>query len=195
MAQSSSCRFGNNYKFVHDHNAKNDDSSGSKLKDHTTDDLVVKLLSKLGLNEHFSGTMSTKRGTVSTNNTAMPSQISVSPTDANPVAYQASSPLSPDYFASPAYFGPVQYAYPPAQTYGSPTVLPIFYYPPAYHYYPVQTRSAQQPVPPYLTSPALPHTPVHGPAQQAQSESFTCQATTLPHAFTVGTLHDPTSGA
>nr|GEU40699.1 reverse transcriptase domain-containing protein [Tanacetum cinerariifolium] len=49
MAQSGSCRFDDDCKFIHDQNAKSDVSNGSKLKDNTTNDLLVKLLHKLGL--------------------------------------------------------------------------------------------------------------------------------------------------
>ncbi|GJY75360.1 ribonuclease H-like domain-containing protein [Tanacetum coccineum] len=55
-----SCHFGDDCKFVHDHNAKSGVSSGSKLKDNTTDDLLVKLLHKLGLNDSTNTTGSSK---------------------------------------------------------------------------------------------------------------------------------------
>ncbi|GKB01182.1 ribonuclease H-like domain-containing protein [Tanacetum coccineum] len=52
-----SYQFSNGCKFVHDHNAKNGDTSGSKLsRTNTTDELLVKLLNKLGLNNSSNDT-------------------------------------------------------------------------------------------------------------------------------------------
>ncbi|GKC35758.1 ribonuclease H-like domain-containing protein [Tanacetum coccineum] len=54
-----SCRFGHDCKFFHDHNAKNIDTSGSKPSGNNTDDLIVELLSKIGLDTTSSGSTGT----------------------------------------------------------------------------------------------------------------------------------------
>ncbi|GJZ37828.1 hypothetical protein Tco_0584019 [Tanacetum coccineum] len=84
----------NDCKFVHDHNAKSGVSSGSKLKNNNNDDLLVKLLAKLGMSDLANNNGSTK--SVST-----PSQPSLNISSTNPVAYHASGLNG--YYVPPPY--------------------------------------------------------------------------------------------
>ncbi|GJU13230.1 copia protein [Tanacetum coccineum] len=96
-----SCRFSNNCKFVHDHNAKNIDTSGSQPSGSNTDDLIIKLLSKLGLDN-------TSSGTRTNNNANIVSPPTVDTTNNLPVAYQTSGPNGLTYFTPQApIYGPV----------------------------------------------------------------------------------------
>ncbi|GKC52926.1 hypothetical protein Tco_1075671, partial [Tanacetum coccineum] len=143
----------------------------------STDALLVKLLEKLGLNE-----CGTNRSnvTASNNNNANPPTL--------PVAY------NPTYNPTTMYYPtqPNSHMLPtPDQFIASP---PGFTYPSA-HPQPAQAQPATTPPTSFQ---------VVGPAQQAQlaPPGFVTgtmvnsgHATTLPQAFTAGTLHDPTTGA
>ncbi|GKA44245.1 hypothetical protein Tco_0736969 [Tanacetum coccineum] len=130
--------------------------------------------------------------------------------NANPVASQTSGPIGPPQYAPSGHAS----SYVPAQLYGSPIVPPGFYYPLAHPYYPVQPHLPAHQSPPQAQQSLQPQYfgyPVMGPVSQAQpvstigqptasagstSPTITSdQATTLPHAFTLGTLHDPAIGA
>ncbi|GKB23785.1 ribonuclease H-like domain-containing protein [Tanacetum coccineum] len=120
-------------KYVHDQNARPSTVNGSTQSRNTTNELLVKLLYKPGLNATLSNS-----GEYKPNNNTLSNNTVTSQTP--PVAYSAQSP------------------------YG------LMYY------------------------------PVMGPVQQVQSSLTrstvtTRQPTTLPHAFTTGTLHDPSTGA
>ncbi|GJS87404.1 ribonuclease H-like domain-containing protein [Tanacetum coccineum] len=164
-----SCRFGDNCKFSHDTNAKSSDSSDSKVSGTKTDELLEKLLAKLSLDTslHAPGLNSKiHKPTVAT-------------TQHLPSAYQVSSPT---YYTPPAPTYPIY----PAQHPASPIVPPGFYYPPLY-----SAHSTTQPTPAQQV-PTAP--PVQQHNSLAQSASPSGQPTVLPHAFTAGTLHDPTTG-
>ncbi|GJU43209.1 ribonuclease H-like domain-containing protein [Tanacetum coccineum] len=55
------CRFGSNCKFVHDPNAKSGDDSSSKIIGNQTDELLAKLLNKLGVHETANDTVRNKQ--------------------------------------------------------------------------------------------------------------------------------------
>ncbi|GJY08820.1 ribonuclease H-like domain-containing protein [Tanacetum coccineum] len=74
--------------------AKTLDTISSKTMGTNTDDLIVKLLSKLGLDNNNSGT-----GINNHTNTA--SSLTVATTSTLPVAYQTSGPPHPTYFSPP----------------------------------------------------------------------------------------------
>ncbi|GJY32781.1 ribonuclease H-like domain-containing protein [Tanacetum coccineum] len=110
-----SCRFGNDYRFVHNHNAKNGDYSGLKSSGNNTDELLVKLLDRLGLNEN-------KHAIVTSNNTNNPSlNPNVATTNTLPVVFGPTS----YYSQSVPTFSPIP-SYMLAQHFGGP---PGFYYP------------------------------------------------------------------
>ncbi|GJV63251.1 hypothetical protein Tco_1474079 [Tanacetum coccineum] len=112
-----------------------------------------------------------------------------------PVAYQVSGPAGPTCYTPP---GPTYFPYMSAQVYASPSVPPGQYYPPAHPVFAAQQvpqlLQAQSQVQP--TGLLLPVQPAPS-AQQVnltQSTVPSGQATILPHAFTVGTLHDLATG-
>ncbi|GJW05934.1 ribonuclease H-like domain-containing protein [Tanacetum coccineum] len=185
------CRFGSECRYVHDENAKHVASTPKQLTN-STDTLLLKLLEKLGV--HESGTSR------ETNN---------HPKHSNPVAYTANANSIPFYYSAQQVHPhvmaqPAQYVAPP----------PGFTYPPAHQQ--ILHQPAHPLVPanptagPILThqpaqTPTIPFQQVHGltnagSVQQAQpgfvtgSTESTGQATTLPQAFTTGTLHDPNTG-
>nr|GFB00900.1 hypothetical protein [Tanacetum cinerariifolium] len=95
------CRFGNGCKFVHDHNAKNGDTSGSKLlSTNNTDELLVKVLNKLGLNNS-----SNDNG--KHNTSPLASQSIVATPLSPPIAFHTNNP------ADPAYYPPIAQPYNP----------------------------------------------------------------------------------
>ncbi|GJS31420.1 ribonuclease H-like domain-containing protein [Tanacetum coccineum] len=136
-----SCRFGDNYRYVHDLNAKIGGTSGSqKMCTNTTDEILTKLLAKLDLNS-------------TCNNTVFPAM-------SNPVALHATpSPTCPSYSSPQAHMSSL---YPPPG-FGLSLVQQV------------HNRSTT--------------------SQTVTPTGHSGQETTLPHAFTVGTLHDPTTGA
>ncbi|GKA60476.1 hypothetical protein Tco_0759883 [Tanacetum coccineum] len=97
----------------------------------------------------------------------------------NPVAYQASSSLGLTYYTRPRYVYPTTAApsYLSAQQLASPFVPHGFYYPPT-----------KQPIVAHLVSNG---NIGMSSAPGAQPPDASGQATSLPHAFTIGTLHDP----
>ncbi|GJR92139.1 ribonuclease H-like domain-containing protein [Tanacetum coccineum] len=148
--------------------------------DANTYDLLVKLLNKLGVNTTANGTTINVIATV--------------PTQAiQPVAFQTSGPTGPFYYPPPVQPFSLVTPYMPAQPVSIP---PGFSYPPAHHTTTAQqTMSAQQPTPAHPFGYQI-----MGPSQQVQSgltRSIVTsgQAIILPHAFTVGTLHDLAFGA
>ncbi|GKE12993.1 ribonuclease H-like domain-containing protein, partial [Tanacetum coccineum] len=200
-----SCCFGNEGRFAHDNGTKSGNRSGTKLEDNNINELLVKLLKKLGFND----AMPTANINVPQTCVNTPSMHTVTTPNANPVASQTSGPIGPPQYAPSGHAS----SYVPAQLYGSPIVPPGFYYPLAHPYYPVQPHPAHQ-SPPQAQQSSQPQSfgyPVMGPVSQAQpvstigqptasaestSPTITSdQATTLPHAFTSGTLHDPAIGA
>ncbi|GJR75490.1 ribonuclease H-like domain-containing protein [Tanacetum coccineum] len=195
LAELGSCRFGNGCKFVHDHNAKNGDTRGSKLIDNTMDDLLVKLLRKLGVSNSSSNT-----GKTNTSNLASHPVVAtpVSP----PVAFHTNNPTGPVHYPPTAQpYNPVPpfTPYMPAHTILISSIPPGFYYSLAHPYFLAQQYPVAQPTPYPAIGPAQqatsnPASPIQ-PTTQSGSTSISGQATTLPHAFTDGTLHDPTIGA
>nr|GEU50714.1 hybrid signal transduction histidine kinase M [Tanacetum cinerariifolium] len=177
-------------RFVHDNNAKSGDSSRPKSKNNKMDDLLVQLLTKLGVNDPATPTVSTKSGT-----TTSKTQSS----NGTPVAYHTTSPTGPSYFAPP-HFGPYVSPYTQTPSYASPIVPLEFYYPPVHPFYPAQQLLVHQPALAQVGSPAeltsLAHQPGNTPlglTQLTQSTNALGQATSLPHAFITGTLHDPST--
>ncbi|GJZ87761.1 ribonuclease H-like domain-containing protein [Tanacetum coccineum] len=87
----------------------------------------------------------------------------------------------------------------PAHTIPISSIPPGFYYPLAHPYFSAQQYPVAQPTPYPAVGPAQqatsnPAGPIQ-PTTQSGSTSISGQATSLPHAFTDGTLHDPTTGA
>ncbi|GJZ16770.1 ribonuclease H-like domain-containing protein [Tanacetum coccineum] len=107
--------------------------------------------------------------TGNTNNSILPTDATMAP---NPVAFHANSLPGPAQYPSAAHVYSLVPLFIPAQPYSSPSIPPGFYYPPLG---PVQ-HTVQNTVTP-------------------ESMGSARHETTLPHAFTVGTLHDPTSRA
>ncbi|GJY77602.1 ribonuclease H-like domain-containing protein [Tanacetum coccineum] len=166
MAESCSCRFGNECKFVHDVNVK----PRGDMHDtgNNTDALLLKLLGNLGIND----TLEPNNSTVNNQSTTPPQHITISTLNVNPVAFHATA---------------------------SPTTIPpglIYYVPSAQQLSPVPQPVNYVSVPPGFTYPSAQHLSL--PAAHSGSTGPTVtpgQETTLPHAFTAGTLHDPTTGA
>ncbi|GKB78424.1 hypothetical protein Tco_0945319 [Tanacetum coccineum] len=169
--------------------SKHSDSNASKSSGYNTDELLVKLLSRLGLNGN-------SNAMVSQNNVTKPSQPNIAIFNHLPITFQAYGPTG-YYTPLVPTFGPVP-NYMPPQQFGGP---PGFYHPSVHPQYPAQPvqqppPSVQQPLPAQHLSPAQQiGSPVIRPAQQAYPMDTSGQATTLPHVFTAGILHDPTAGA
>ncbi|GJW19429.1 ribonuclease H-like domain-containing protein [Tanacetum coccineum] len=184
------CRFGEKCRYVHDTNMRsntnistNSTSQGSTVgknnENNTMHALLNKLIKQIG-NLNVNTLLATN---------------SSRPTD--PMAYSiiANPPTGPFYLAhnTPPGFPPLA----PAQAHTIPPGFTPLAPAQAYYYYSGPT------VP---TAPDVQyHYPVVGPAQQGHAQPTSGinsgliatpgQATTLPAAFTTGTLHDPTTGA
>ncbi|GJT11118.1 ribonuclease H-like domain-containing protein [Tanacetum coccineum] len=104
------------------------------------------------------------------------------PTNINQVAYEA-SPLDPAYYTSPPYVGLIAAApsYLSTQQLASPLVPPRFYYT-------AHSLPAQQPITVHLVSNDNTGMASAPPAQPVDASG---QATSLPHAFTTETPHNP----
>ncbi|GJZ10063.1 ribonuclease H-like domain-containing protein [Tanacetum coccineum] len=101
MAESGSCRFGSNCRYVHDENAKSTTSNTPRQSSNTTDALLAKILDKLVL--HESG----------------PSRNNIPSTQNNtPIAYTATSIPTPYFVNQPTPYlaPPPGFSYPVAQT-------------------------------------------------------------------------------
>nr|GEW25060.1 ribonuclease H-like domain-containing protein [Tanacetum cinerariifolium] len=129
------------------------------------------MLHKLGLNESSYS-----------NRSSIVARNSSQPTNINKISYRASSPLGPAYYTSPPYVSPTATApsYLPAQQLASPLVPPGFYYM-------APSLPAQQPIGAQFISNG--NTGMTS-APLAQTADASGQATSLPHSFTTGTLHD-----
>ncbi|GJT11117.1 ribonuclease H-like domain-containing protein [Tanacetum coccineum] len=105
------------------------------------------------------------------------------PTNINQVAYEALSPLDPAYYTSPPYVGLIAAApsYLSTQQLASPLVPPRFYYT-------AHSLPAQQPITVHLVSNDNTGMASAPPAQPVDASG---QATSLPHAFTTETPHNP----
>ncbi|GJW78662.1 retrovirus-related pol polyprotein from transposon TNT 1-94 [Tanacetum coccineum] len=195
------CRFGDGYKFVHDANAKITGNRNNENKGTNNEELLTKLLGRLGLNKPLD------------NNTPTSKTITTPTVNANPTAYLAS--LSPSLIVYPA----VQ----PTPTVSQPGAPPGFGYLIVYQ---PGIPTYVQPIPPYVSTAQqlLGSTPFVQPAYQltynyvmpAQQPPSLARLmplvqqpltgtvgttvssgleTTLPHAFATRTLHDLTMGA
>ncbi|GJV58267.1 ribonuclease H-like domain-containing protein [Tanacetum coccineum] len=188
--------FGSDCRYVHDHNAKSNTITTMKPSGTSTDDLLVKLLEKLGLNDNGTNKI--------VNNTSMEN------TSNTPVACTINSTLNPLCYAAQ----PTSYVLPtPAHLQTMSTPAHYLAPPPGFSYQLAQLPSmlaqalapqqAQQTI--QLGLPTAPNsTRVVGLVHQAQfgppgfvpsPMANLGQATALPHTFTAGTLHDPTTGA
>ncbi|GKD06029.1 hypothetical protein Tco_1181003 [Tanacetum coccineum] len=168
------------------------------------DDLLVTLLNKLGLDSTSSGT------SIKTNsNLSSPSTVSIP--NFNHVAYHAYGPPGLVYYPASVQLFSLPPQHIPAQAISSPVIPPSFgyqqaqsvtlthqpyavqqvYHPPQYTY-PAQTVGPTQPA---ANSPAVGPTPITVHSGTTTSTGTTGQETVLPHAFTVGTLHDLTTDA
>nr|GEZ33601.1 retrotransposon protein, putative, unclassified [Tanacetum cinerariifolium] len=110
-----------------------------------TDDLIVKLLSKLGINNDalwvkLLSRLSLEENTCGTgdNIVATTNQLHVATTNQLPVAYQAFSPAGQSYFTpqAPSYLQRMS-----AQVFCSPPVTPGYYYHPAHPLFAAQQQS------------------------------------------------------
>ncbi|PWA45328.1 hypothetical protein CTI12_AA518700 [Artemisia annua] len=120
-------------KFNEEATDSNSGSNSSGLTRNNTEELLVKLLTKLGVHD-------TKPGTGNTTNS------SPAGTGNQPVAYHSFGPTGPHTAPGPYYPGPagsLPYGL-PGSPYVSPPVPPGFYYPPAHPYYPTHPPPAQQ---------------------------------------------------
>ncbi|GJX32732.1 ribonuclease H-like domain-containing protein, partial [Tanacetum coccineum] len=110
MAQTGSCRFGNDCRYVHDSHAKPTTVSSSKTPStSTTDALLLQLLEKLGVHD----TGSSRNSNTNASNIVAPSL---------PIAYAANSVSSPLYYLTqplhifvppPGFSTPHAYTTPP----------------------------------------------------------------------------------
>ncbi|GJU41325.1 hypothetical protein Tco_1194282 [Tanacetum coccineum] len=149
-------------------------------------ELLVKLLEKLELNTTLNNS-----GDARHDKTHSVSPIpTIATSHMTPVSFHASGLTGPVYYVPSAHAPAQQFSpvvpFMPAQPVSIP---PGFSYPLAQ-----QPITAQQPTPAHLFGYK-----VMGPTQQLQSgltrSTVTSgQATTLPHAFTAETLHDPNTG-
>nr|GEU72342.1 ribonuclease H-like domain-containing protein [Tanacetum cinerariifolium] len=197
------CRFGNSCKFMHDVNAKPSVTRNNETKGNNTDELLVKLLGRLGLSTDMDTT--SKNGTTSKSIVTSLDKPVVYHTTTSSQYYPPSVPsVSPvSHIGPPLGFGYPTTHLPSQITYYSPlaqqglvaplvhntgpahtlTMYPIVnqaqYYPPARQYSMAQQHPIGSVQP--FTTPA--------------PTGSTGQDTTLPHAFVIETLHDPTTGA
>ncbi|GJR33245.1 ribonuclease H-like domain-containing protein [Tanacetum coccineum] len=81
------CRFGNNCKFVYDSNAKSGDTSSSKVTGNNTDELLVMLLSKLGIHDGLNHIGRNKTNSTSTVTTPL------APGPTTPSAFHTVGPI------------------------------------------------------------------------------------------------------
>ncbi|GKC68095.1 ribonuclease H-like domain-containing protein [Tanacetum coccineum] len=164
-----SCRFGSNCRYVHDSNVKPPSSTPS-IANNVTDELLMKLLEKLGLQ---SGSIVT-----STTPPYASNSVALSPgPQGQPMMQMARLSFPPPGFNHPLAQSPTQ-AHLMYTTAGLDSAGPSL----------VLAQQQVQPPPAMVTAqPAQPDT--SGPI------TTTGQATILPSAFTTGTLHDPSTGA
>ncbi|GJR61884.1 hybrid signal transduction histidine kinase M [Tanacetum coccineum] len=159
------CQFGDRCQFVHDPNAKNTPNNSVELNSSNMDELVVNLLGRLGMNAKLDPS------------TVSPSNDKGTLTQPSPAVYY----VSPN--PGPTYFQPAQYH--------SPSTPPGFGLP--------FTLSMPNVSPPGVTNTLSAHQVSFGPATVLTgimgSATVPGQATALPTAFTVRTLHDPAIGA
>ncbi|GKD90284.1 hybrid signal transduction histidine kinase M [Tanacetum coccineum] len=175
-----SCRFGNDCKFVYDSNAKTGDTCGSQISGNNTEDLLVKLLGKLGINNSVQNSNGTGHVTKATNSAS----VHVATQHVSLIAFQATT--SPTTVSpGPPYYAPQPTSY--------LSVPPDFSYPPTQLFSPAQQFYPAQPVSYSVVSPARQAQPSAHP-ELARPMVTSGQETALPHAFTAGTLHDPTTG-
>ncbi|GJW75819.1 hypothetical protein Tco_0135189 [Tanacetum coccineum] len=151
------------YKYVHDSNAKHTSNVNPRMSStNNTEELLVKLLDKLGLNN----TSSNATGTVPLH------------TPSANLVYHAPGP---NVTTSSPTANPPSYTYPIQSIRPTPSTSPMLPTGPTPFYYPPGVGSVQG-----LTR-----------SQPKTSGSITTlgHATLLLQAFTVGTLHDPNTGA
>ncbi|GKA37711.1 ribonuclease H-like domain-containing protein [Tanacetum coccineum] len=162
-----SCRFGSNCRYVHDSNVKPPSSSTPSIANNVTDELLMKLLEKLGL----------QSGSIVTSTTP--------PYASNSVALSPGPQGQPMMQMARLSFPPPGFNHPLAQ---SPTQAHLMYTTAGLDSAGPSLVLAQQQVqPPPAMVTAQPDT--SGPI------TTTGHATILPSAFTTGTLHDPSTGA
>nr|GEX23731.1 ribonuclease H-like domain-containing protein [Tanacetum cinerariifolium] len=192
-----SCRFGSECRYMQDSNAKTSAINPMKPPSTLTDDLLAKLLEKLGLNE-----CGTNRGNTTASNNTMNNPPNF------PVAYIVTPNPTTMQYPLPTPAQPNSYLIPTLAQFITPS--PGFTYQPVHHQS-AQTQQALQAIPTLLVQqplqPGLPAPPngfqVVSLAQQAQQAPLgfvTCtmansgHTTALPQAYTIGTLHEPTTG-
>ncbi|GJX30075.1 ribonuclease H-like domain-containing protein [Tanacetum coccineum] len=164
------CRFGDSCRYVHDANARVPNATsgfnkGRGTSDNSTNDLLNKLLAQLG---KLGMNMSHTATNVTLPNM---SHTATNVTLPNTIEPTVSSSISPSQNSS----------------------VPI-----AYYANPSPTAPTAPSAPPGFPMPAqVPLYYTAGPAQSVPAQSIPNlrQATVLPHAFTAGTLQDPSSGA
>ncbi|GKE14072.1 ribonuclease H-like domain-containing protein [Tanacetum coccineum] len=181
-----SCRFGAECRFMHDVHAMPNGNKNGTVSNSV--DLITKLLTHLGLNNKPSTSDNSKAPNVPTSLAANPH---VKPTL---VAYHVTTsptvlPQSPTYYIIPIpYLAPHPYSF-----YSSPPGFP----PQPAHLLSLAQQFRGRTAHPSVLQPsgiiAQPSTTVAigitGPTGTPRQETI------LPHAFTIGTLHDPTTGA
>nr|GEU60305.1 hypothetical protein [Tanacetum cinerariifolium] len=117
MADSGLCRFGNECKFFHDTKAKTGDTTGSQITSNNTEEVLVKLLGKLGLttkvgNSTYHNNNATNMGD---SNCSLPVLV------ANPIL----SPVAFHGFVGPTIVLPGLVYYPPLAHQFSPVPQPM----------------------------------------------------------------------
>ncbi|GJT03990.1 ribonuclease H-like domain-containing protein [Tanacetum coccineum] len=194
------CRFGDGCRFLHDANMKNTNTHGLAAKASPTDDLLAKILERLNVTNKVH---EPSQNTSNTNRTLLVQQP-------NPSAYFATPSLGPYNYTPAHYSSPGHVAGPPsgfgftssgpghsphlmtAQQTFTP-VQPTNGYP---HFAPAQQLAHAHPVvsSTYASAQQTPRSTAI-PAGVIGPTTAPEQATMLPNAFTIGTLHDPATGA
>ncbi|GJY59948.1 ribonuclease H-like domain-containing protein [Tanacetum coccineum] len=164
------CRFGDGCKFVHDVNVKPNMHGTVEKKKDNTEDLLVKILGRLGLDNSPGNSSKTSHEKHS-----------------NPIVYYTST--NPGLCSYPI-FQPTSHT-----SHVGPS--PGFTYPitqPGLAQFPQQAQKPANYVIPAKTVPSA-HSVGYSHVNQAQQAHTGSTKTILAHAFTAGTLHDPTTGA
>ncbi|GJZ24254.1 ribonuclease H-like domain-containing protein [Tanacetum coccineum] len=194
------CRFGEGCRFVHDAKIKNATTHGVGAKGSTTEELLTKILGHLGMTTNLDSPSdngsSSNRLSTAQNVTPNVFYASASP---GPTYYpQAQLSNIGSHVSPPPGFNlpsptPVQPQLVPAQQAITPVVPYFGYQSPM----PAQQRLSAHPVtfPTAFSAQQTPFGPNTVPVGVMGSTAASGQATTLPAAFTVGTLHDPATSA
>ncbi|GJS81866.1 hybrid signal transduction histidine kinase M [Tanacetum coccineum] len=192
------CRFGDGCRFVHDANAQNNTNSGVDINNSSIDDLLARLVERLGLSNKLDKPsddhMHTNKST--SNSQINPTVYYASP---GPVYHQTVQPSSsvppispPPKLGYPTVYmsGPITLVSPVQATYATSAQAP-----PGHH---IMLQAHQATSYTYLVTQLAPQAlsrPIAVTLRSVGPTATLGQATTFLHAFTAMTLHDPASGA